>query len=579
MDFNAYPKTIYDLFSVNKSYIVPRFQREYSWEKEQVSELWSDILGSIRVENNKIINEEYFIGSLVLVGSDNSEKASIVDGQQRLTTITILLSALAETLKNTNNEDLAIGISDNFIIRTDVDNKKVFRLQNETPKPFFQTSIQNFEKIVEDPKSEEEEKLLNSYKFFCEALTYNNLKSSLKHNPELLSILVNPDGYIEILKSIRTQILNLKTIYISVANEDEAYIIFETLNARGINLSTTDLIKNEIFKQLNTEHPDDFAKSKWNKIKEELNSREYGVNLDTFFRHYWLSNYKPATTSKIYKKFKEMVVSHNLNIEDFLDDLVLNAEYYTLITNPLINDWPMQEEKEIFYSLEALNIFRVKQVRILLLSLIRLRREKKLSLKDFKEILKILEDFHFVFTAVVSSRPSGLDGKYSSYARQFAECNNPHDTKKLIIKLKKDLNEKLPSKITFLEKISNIKYSKTETKHRKLIYYIFRRLEQHHLGNDEMTVSNITIEHILPQSSKNIRSLELGNLLPLARDINNNAGNRTFSQKLELYKGSNLKTVETFLDEYSDESEWTDFEISKRTLKISELLYDEILNI
>lgn len=97
MELHAYTRTISDLFSVKKKYVVPRFQREYSWTKEKVSELWDDIVANINIGTDGQFNhEEYFIGSLVLVGDDKSLSMQIVDGQQRLTTITILLSALCE---------------------------------------------------------------------------------------------------------------------------------------------------------------------------------------------------------------------------------------------------------------------------------------------------------------------------------------------------------------------------------------------------------------------------------------------------------------------------------------------------
>ena len=92
MDLHAYTRTISDLLSVKRKYVVPRFQREYSWSKEQVRQLWDDIvLGITRSPQGTFEHEEYFIGALVLVGDDKSSLLQIVDGQQRLTTLTIFL--------------------------------------------------------------------------------------------------------------------------------------------------------------------------------------------------------------------------------------------------------------------------------------------------------------------------------------------------------------------------------------------------------------------------------------------------------------------------------------------------------
>ena len=145
MDLHAYTKTVYDLFSINKKYVVPRFQREYSWGEDEVNELWKDLVSNILTKDDKLANQEYFIGSLVLVGEDKSTELKIVDGQQRLTTITMLLSALVDSFMEIKREDLAKGLYA-FIEGRDVSNKQFFKLENENPKPFLQNSIQNFQK-------------------------------------------------------------------------------------------------------------------------------------------------------------------------------------------------------------------------------------------------------------------------------------------------------------------------------------------------------------------------------------------------------------------------------------------------
>lgn len=147
MELHAYTKTISDLFSVKRKYIVPRFQREYSWTKEQIGELWNDIIVSISIdENGNLVNAEYFIGSLVLVGDDKSISLQIVDGQQRLTTLTILLSALCDRFKAIEKSNISQSIYDNYIAGKDDDGEEYFKLENETPKPFFQTRIQHIDK-------------------------------------------------------------------------------------------------------------------------------------------------------------------------------------------------------------------------------------------------------------------------------------------------------------------------------------------------------------------------------------------------------------------------------------------------
>ncbi|PGE95114.1 hypothetical protein COM61_32255, partial [Bacillus toyonensis] len=107
----------------------------------------------------------------------------------------------------------------------------------------------------------------------------------------------------EYLKAIRDQLLAFKTIYITVPDEDEAYNIFETLNAKGLDLSMVDLVKNQIFKVLKDQHPTDHAKSQWATVIKNLNERQNQTDITTFFRHFWISKYEHTTEAKVYKSF------------------------------------------------------------------------------------------------------------------------------------------------------------------------------------------------------------------------------------------------------------------------------------
>lgn len=349
MDLNAYTRTISTLFSTNVKYIVPRFQREYSWTKEEINELWYDIISNIKLDGDKPKNLEYFIGSLVLIGEDKSSSLLIVDGQQRLTTITIFLSALVQTFNSIGERDLAQGIYNTYIEGKDFKNKPFFKLENENPKPFLQESIQYITKSDTKPITKEEKTLWESYNFFVNQLKKEALKDDINFWHQLTG--AEDVKYISILESIRDQILlHLKVIYITVASEDDAYMIFETLNARGKNLTSIDLVKNELFKTLNSTHPNDSAKTNWKKIQLNLMSRNNKINIETFFRHYWLSKYNFITESKIYKNFKIESNKPNFDHFEFIKDLVSESDLYNKVANPLKTDWPNQEDYTIYNS-------------------------------------------------------------------------------------------------------------------------------------------------------------------------------------------------------------------------------------
>lgn len=577
MDLHAYTKTVYDLFSINKKYIVPRFQREYSWGEDEVNELWRDLISNIFTKDGKLENQEYFIGSLVLVGEDKSTEFKIVDGQQRLTTITMLLSALVEAFKEIERTDLAQGLY-TFIEGRDVSNKQFFKLENENPKPFLQNSIQNFEKVQTNPGSDEESTLLAAFSFFTKRVQKNSLSKEFSAFWKT-SKLNESAKYLSVLEAVRDQALTfLKTIYITVGNEDEAYTIFETLNARGMNLSPVDLMKNEIFKVLSDEHPVDAAKFKWKSLHSTLAAREGRIDIDIYVRHFWLSKYEFTTEDKIYKSFKRKTNSDKPLIKNFLDEIVQEADYYKKITTPLTTDWKPQEEKSIFDSLIALNIFKVTQVRTLLLALLAQRDKKRIDLTGVKECTSALENFHFLFSAITSSRASGLESKYSKYARSLRSCTDLASSRQVLNELKADIKQKLPVIETVREGFKSLVYTNDETKHKRLIQYIFRKWEIYLGQTNELEPSQITLEHIVPQSDIKLSHCvgSIGNLLPLGGAINNLADAKDFKTKINLYKQSKLLIVSDFVTKNGSKMDWTETDIINRSTEIADLAYKEV---
>lgn len=366
MKINAFDRTIREIFSSNHKYVVPRFQRPYSWGDDEINEFWGDVTSNIRSTSDGYKLNEYFIGSLVLVGTESSNSLQIVDGQQRLTTITVFFSALIDIFKELNQDHLAKGLYQ-YIEGNDISFKPFFKLENENPKPFFQKSIQNFTKEFEEITTEEEDRLNKAFIF------YKNKLDSLKAQ-------FSDEKYLEYIQLIRDQILNLKTIYITVDNMDDAYTIFETLNSKGIDLSKIDLIKNFIFKVLNHEHPSDDAKDNWNKILANLAERE-NIEITTFFRHYWLSKYEFVREAKLYKSFKNHISPEKNEVREFLNSLVKESKRYQIISSPQLTDWRTLEERDIYDSLNALNIFKVTQVKMIILALFHNEMKTRFILK------------------------------------------------------------------------------------------------------------------------------------------------------------------------------------------------------
>jgi uncharacterized protein with ParB-like and HNH nuclease domain len=557
MDLNAYTRTISTLFSTNVKYVVPRFQREYSWTKDEVSELWFDVITSIKLKDGVLENNEYFIGSLVLIGEDKSPSMQIVDGQQRLTTITILLSALVQCFKNINQIDLAEGIYNTYIEGKDVRNKPFFKLENENPRPFLQESIQHIQKKNSQPGNNEEQTLWDAYSYFTTKLKIENIKLDLPFWNKMKG--KDPEKHLSVLESIRDQILsNLKVIYITVSNEDDAYMIFETLNARGKNLSSVDLVKNDLFKVLNSSHPDDTAKTNWKKIQAQLSSRSNKINLETFFRHFWLSKYNFITESKIYKNFKIESNKPEFNHYNFLLELNNEAKVYNKIANPLKTDWPDQNDAVIYSSLESLSLFQITQIRTFILALLNKREQKLINHSDLCNVLSEMEKFHFKYSGICSLKMNIFEGKYSKAARDLRDATTKGQSKGIVNQIMQFYKDREPNLDTFKTKFKELQYTNEYTKDKKLIQYIFSSIEKHLLNSNELTVNNISLEHIDAQSNRNGNYGGMGNLIPLDKFLNEKGDNKNLSAKMEIYKKSHLRLVKQFLVKYRKAEIWTE---------------------
>lgn len=577
MELHAYTKNVAEILSQKRQYLIPRFQREYSWTREEIEEFWDDITSNVKIKTvrkkSKITNEEYFIGCLVLVGEDKDFQHSIVDGQQRLTTITILIRALVDALKNSGQTAPSDALYENYIEGKDNDGKVYFKLDSQRQRLFFKNEIQYKDPAGTNNATTEEDQLLKyAYDFFSEKLKSENIKKRFGEH-----------DYGEIIKFIRDQILDhLKFIHITVKSEDDAYTIFETLNARGLNLSSLDLIKNWIFKNLKTTHPTDNAQENWKKINNTLASRQYSIDIDTFFRHYWNSKFGYSSEDRIYKNFKALVANGDIHdAKAFLNELVHESSMYNKICNPLEIDWPGQSNKNAYSSLTALNTFKIVQARPFILSM--LANQKNINPNHIIHTLKSLEHFHFAYTATCSLRASGLDGKYSKAARDIRLSQSKNDSKTILNELLSALQQKMPSPTIFTERFKLLNFRNGFEKDKKVIQYFMSKYECYAQNTTELKLHEFTIEHIMDQSLATSDYIgQLGNLIPLDGKINNAiSSKKKLSEKVVAYQSSSLKSVHELLQFISNSpvQDWNEAQIKNRTAHLANAAYNNIFKV
>jgi len=547
-------------------YKIPRFQRPYSWDQENIQDFWGDI-----VQDDP---QDYFIGSMV-VYKDGRQRFGVVDGQQRLTTITILLSVLRQAFADLGLEDFAKGVH-GLIERRNIDNKLEFIVSTESSYPYFQDRIQKWGAPAVDVELHSEELNLQKAHSQLSQLVASAIGSI--DSDTSLSTRRRADLKVEKLRSIRDALLNLKVILVKLDDEDDAYVIFETLNTRGKDLSLTDLVKNHITKQIKTKNPQsDQVKIKWKQLLETIEGSPTDLRTDAFIHHFWLSKYDYLPAKSLFKVLKKRVTSDQSS--SFLKSLLQDATLYRSMSEPSYCKWA-REEKAIEDALSALNIFRVAQQAPCVLSLLReYRITKRLKKKHLEEAIVAIEKFHFLFTAVTSQRSSGgISGMYAALGRRLFEAEDASESVKVLQELKQKLRERVPSRDEFRALFPEIIYTDRLTKQKNLVKFILVCLDRQSARAVSLDYNQMTIEHIGPQSLIGTEGFDealigqLGNLLLVSEGLNGKLGNKPFKEKKRILIENEYKLPAIVENAVT----WGAKEIKDRTEQLACEAYDSV---
>ncbi|WP_298644743.1 DUF262 domain-containing protein [uncultured Cardiobacterium sp.] len=571
MNFNFNIKTFRDLLGTNfNQLVIPRFQRDYSWEKEHISEFLDDLVFGLNAEetSNK---SPYFFGTILVVGdiTGSKGKLEVIDGQQRITTATILLSVIGKLLDMNGENSLAIRVWE-YIVKTTDNDEKITILQNDTLDDFFKDNVQDRKQELSDIlkkgadiPDDETRRIFEAIKYFFQKLKKEQIKKLVKKEDE---------SYIESLKRIRDALLESQVICISTVDKGNANLIFEILNSKGKKLEDIDLIKNEIFRYLNNIEPKDNANSKWKKIKIQLAEREK-IEISTFYRHFWSSRYSINKRLALYEQFKAQVSKEKY--EDFLNDLQKAAESYKKIISPYLSDYD-KKDKYMVDSLNYLGAFNIKQCRPLLLSLLRAKEKGILTPKNCKKILTFLPRFHFAYNALCKKNPNAIETKYTDFSVLVSKSNNSNDLGIIIDDIIRTFKDKLPTKNEFLEKFIKLSYSSNEEYDSNILSKFAISEIEKKMSNRVCIPDNYTIEHIVSEKDTRYRhySLNIGNLIYLEDNLNQKCGNSTLEVKVEIYKKSNSKSTEDFLKTLSDKKFFEEEEIEERSKYLANCFYE-----
>ncbi|ANH48993.1 hypothetical protein AA977_02465 [Helicobacter pylori] len=495
--------TLLRFFEENQTnqFVIPIYQRLYSWEKKQCEQLWDDIL---KVGGNDKMNG-HFIGSILYVRDDNTHSSPllIIDGQQRLTTITLLLIAL----RNHLSEEVKIlekfsrnQIENDYLINSDKDGDKKFRLiLSESDKDTLLSLIDESRRKPSEPS----EKIVENFKLFEEWISKNTDK----------------------LEAIFKGLDKLIIVYISLEKgKDDPQLIFESMNSKGVELTQTDLIRNYIIMETEVEKQECFYKKYWRAMEEDFKQNETLFN--KFVRHYLTIKIgEIANKQKVYEAFKNHQQEKGIEIEDLLKDLQKYCGYFCQIA------FKKEEYKDLNKALSLLVDLEMDVVYPLLLELYSDYKDGVLSKQDFIPIIALTESY-ICRRAVCGLKSNGLNKLFPSFTKKIDKKQYLKSVEERFGSLKG--NQRFPNDLEFKELFITrdfYEFKKTHT--------FLTRLENFDT-KEPVNTEKCTIEHVMPQ--KPIPEWE--------RDLGENA--QEIHEKY-LHTIGNL-TLTGYNSEYSDKS-------------------------
>lgn len=524
---------------------VPAYQRSFSWAKAQIDALWEDIQ-TILYDGQ----EPYFLGSMVFIQkADNS--LEVVDGQQRLATISLLLATIRDGFSAVNDAARAQHIETHYLCSRDLKTLEAApKLSlNETDNDLYCQIIDAKKKYAEILTISRSKEMVESNRLLARAyiMFYDLIKKASANfsNTSYLSTLVEAvtDG--------------ISGIQIVTSNEDSAYVLFETLNDRGIDLTLSDMLKNFLFSKAGNRINE--AKNKWTQIVT-LVGQEY---MKAFIRHEWMSKYGQTREKELYKKIKTEVRSNQKAIE-YISNLQEAANIYDAIRNPDHSIWVSFGAK-CQQLLEDILLLGPIQCYPLILSTYFARP------KELATVLSWITNLTVRYSIICAKGTGNLE---TAYARASSAMRKKDSKMKDI---KQTLLNIWPNDEEFK---SSFKEKTLTSPH--IIKYLFAKMEIF-VSKDDSLIPNpetLSVEHILPKKPGSKWPLKMheteflkehlskiGNLTILTEPMNRQAESREFSFKKTIYEDSKYKLTEN-LCQYTN---WTEIEIEKRQAGLSDI--------
>lgn len=538
--------TLLDLLGNGKRYRVPPFQRDYSWGEEQWEDLWNDILEMVSSPDAR-----HYMGALVVEALSDRE-FQIIDGQQRMATLSLLALAIVDILQGlgdteevrAQNRDRAQRLRERFIGEKDpaslLESSKLFL--NETDNAFYQ----DYPVQLRTPPNPRGLPRSNKLLWDCFQWFRKRLEQKKPQSGEWFARLLS-------------EVVGRQLLFILITVEDElsAYVVFETLNARGLELSSTDLLKNYLFSCIKVQADLAALQRRWKTLVSIVRPERF----PDFLRYHLLCERPQVRKQRLFKEVRDAIRTP-VDVFTLINALEARAELFAALNDPEHEYWI--ENREAKPLIRELALFRVQQMTPLLFA-----AYERLSPTDFVRVLKLVTVISFRYTIISSLNTNELEPVYHRAARSLLEgrANRPAE----LFEQLKDIY--VPD--DKFQRDFETKELPTTGQRKRLAKYVLCHLESDASGRFlDFETDPATIEHVLPENPSGDWLISfpeerhkdfiyrIGNLTLLESSLNRSVGNAGWKQKLAAYASSRYALSQDIAREPAEE--WTPAAVEER---------------
>jgi hypothetical protein len=559
LNFNTSNATFRQLLGNGLTYRVPRFQRDYSWSADEWDDLWQDIV-SLFEEGGE---SAHYLGYLVLQSSD-SKQFDIIDGQQRMTTLSVMILAGLAYLEDLIESDL--DAADNQRRKEQLQNSYIGYLDpvslvprsklslNRHNNQFYQTYLVPLKRIPQRGLNSSEHQLRKAFGWFKEKIK-TRLGSQATSGKDFAAF-------------IDTLVDKLFFTVITVTDELNAFKVFETLNARGVRLSATDLLKNYLFSLISTDEIHEAEvqalEDLWERIVGLLGSESF----PEFLRLYWNSRHKLVRKTDLFKTIRQQISTREQAFS-LVRDLDYCADIYTALRDPQDSRWQPEEKK----ALEQLTMFGVRQPLSMLLASYQSFFE--VERKSFSRILLAIAVISLRYNVICNLPTHEQETLYNEIARNISDRVYTHYSQ-----VRAALRRVYPDDLQFKGAFTEKELRTTNSRNKKVVRYILFEIERQCSTQEfDFESAMYTLEHILPEhpsedwnyidEAKQSRLIyRLGNITPLEAKPNRALGNTNYAAKKAVFQESAFQITRAIAERYDT---WDEKAIENRQKQLAKV--------